>query len=188
LSVPVFALTVAAAVAAGWVALYFGQGLCEAARESRPSPSWITLLNPLLLAPLLEEAAFRGSLPRAMRHVSVPAWVAWLTQLVVFVWLHPSGALLLSVVVGIVATILAVRTHSVWPSVCLHLIVNWANAGPQLMGFGEPQVLLRSIFAFDCVSAARVFAVATAAAAAAAFWVRQGPSVSEPDSMAPSST
>lgn len=82
-----------------------------------------TVLLGAVLAPLGEEAFFRGVVANAMGRW--PAWVAVPVSAAIFALAHGVNAVLLTAfIVGVATALLFRRTGSIWPGVLTHVVHN----------------------------------------------------------------
>lgn len=95
-------------------------------QESKLAPlsTYANLLVSMLVAPICEELFFRGfvfmGLLRAM-----PVWAATLLSAFLFAAAHVDpGSFAVLFIIGIALAFVRWRTHSLWPSVLLHLLNN----------------------------------------------------------------
>jgi membrane protease YdiL (CAAX protease family) len=158
-------------ISSGWAGVQLEQGYCVASpRPSVLQSNW-QFGSHVLTAPVLEEALFRGILPRAALRAGWPAWLVWPLSLAVFVSFHSVGVTSLALVLGIVATTLVIRTESIWPSVIVHACVNGAATVLWSLDLGSVGYFLYNTVGLDCLSAAFLFFGGTGAAIVAAWYM-----------------
>lgn len=95
----------------------------EAAASLNQKGVLITIAT-VLVAPLVEEIIFRGLILSRLNRV-IPGWLAVLLSALLFGVCHGQAVwMAYAFVLGVIFGFFALRSHSIWPSLCAHVFFN----------------------------------------------------------------
>ena len=101
-----------------WMAEY-----AEASASLNQKGVLITVAT-VLVAPLVEEIIFRGLILSRLNRV-LPGWLAVLLSALLFGVCHGQAVwMAYAFVLGVIFGFFALRSHSIWPSLCAHILFN----------------------------------------------------------------
>ncbi|MBV9229191.1 MAG: CPBP family intramembrane metalloprotease [Chloroflexi bacterium] len=96
--------------------------------KNAPISTYATLLASVLIAPFCEEVFFRGFVFMGLLRGMPPAWAIVLSSLIFAVAHADPGSFAVLFLIGLALAFLRWRTHSIWPSMILHLLNNGIGA------------------------------------------------------------